>query len=263
MINNGDFSQGWEDMPPAPGHLINQRPHGWALRWIEPGQPLFESGDRAGGVPECVHKLSGQLPPNEQFGGRDALILSGEAVYKIFHSGAAFGAELSQTLTGLQPGSEALLTVPVLAVLHGETDDFGAESGVWVNGVGTWVNGATMGNRRWHRHVQRFTVPDDGRATIAIRVKSKWPRPKDFFIDNVSLEAIVAPGPAPLPEPPPLPGPPPLPERDPVEPVPPMGDETAVRVVVPPGLRLVVAESDEAGVVVVVVPRGRKVVKAA
>lgn len=248
MIRNGAFSEGWEDMPPAPGHLINQRPIGWALRWIEPGERLFESDDRAAGVPECVHKLNDQLPPNEQFGGADALILKGDAVYKIFHSGAPFGAELTQTVTGLQPGSEALLTVPVLAVLHGDTDAFGAESSVWVNGVGGWVRGDEMGNRRWHRHQLRFTVPDDGRAAIAIRVKSKWPRPKDFFIDDVTLDAVAAPGPAPLPEPPPL-----------VEPVPPLRDEDVVQVVVPSGLRLVVAESDDAGVVVVVVPRGMRV----
>ena len=247
MIINGNFSNGWEDMPPAPGHLINQRPMGWALRWVAPGEPLFDGTDRAGGVPECVHKLSDQLPPNEKLGGSDALILDGDAVYKIFHAHAPFGAELSQVITGLQPGSEALLKVPVLVVLHGETDIYGAESGVWVNGAGAWVNGQEMGNRRWHRHMVRFTVPDNGRAEIAIRVKSKWPRPKDFFIDDVRLEAIVAPGPAPLPEPPPL-----------VEPVPePVG--AAVRVALPSGLRLVVAESDEPGVVVVVVPRGTRV----
>lgn len=246
MIKNGNFSNGWDDLPPAPGHLINQRPAGWGVRWIEPGERLFDGEDRAGGVPECVHKLNDQLPPNEQLGGRDALILSGDAVYKIFHSGAPFGAELSQTVAGLEPGSEAQLTVPVLVVLHGDPDAFGAESGVWVNGAGGWVNGATMGNRHWHRHRLSFIVPEDGRAEIRIRVKSKWPRPKDFFIDDVRLEAAVAPDPAPLPEPPPI-----------MEPVPPAGeDETAVRVTVPAGLRLVVAESDEPGVVVVVVPRG-------
>lgn len=247
MIRNGAFSEGWEDMPPAPGHLINQRPKGWTLRWIEPGERLFESDDRAGGVPECVHKLNDQLPPNEQYGGPDALILKGDAVYKIFHSGAAFGAELTQTVTGLQPGSEALLIVPILVVLHGDTDVYGAESSVWVNGVGGWVRGDEMGNRRWHRHQLRFTVPDDGRAQIAIRVKSKWPRPKDFFIDHVTLEAVAATEPEP--------------DRDPlVEPVPPVRDESAVRVIAPGGLRVVVAESDEAGVVTVIVPRGTRVV---
>ena len=247
MINNGNFSGGWDDMPPTPDHLINQQPKGWTLRWIPPGQVLFEGSDKAAGVPECVHKLNGQLPPNEQKGGHDALILSGTAVYKIFHSGAPFGAELRQTVTGLVPGSSAELTVPILVALHDDPDAFGAETSVWVNDVGGWVNGQTMGNRRWFRHTLRFTVPPDGRAEVAIRVKSKWPRAKDFFIDDVTLEAVEASWP------------PPDDDRQPlVDPIPDT-PETAVRITLPPNLRLVVAESDEPGVVVVVVPRGTAV----
>lgn len=249
MLINGNFSDGWDDMPPAPGHLINQRPKGWNLRWIAPGERLFEGDDRAGGVPECVHKLKGQLPPNEQPGGPDALILAGDAVYKIFNAGAAFGAELTQTVTGLEPGSAAELTVPVLVVLHDDPDVFGAESSVWVNGVGGWVNGRDMGNRQWHRHKVRFTVPADGRAEIAIRVKSKWPRPKDFFIDDVRLEAVAAAEPVPD-------------ARPVVKPTPgPGAADSAVHVTLPAGLKLVVAESDEPGMVVVVVPRGTAVRK--
>jgi hypothetical protein len=189
MLQNGSFEEGWTDLPPAPGHLINQQPKGWTLRWIEPGHSLFGAGDKAGGVPECVHKLAKQLPPDEQRGASNALILDGSTTYKIFHSGAAFGAELAQTVTGLKPGSQATLIVPVLAVLHGETDPYGAESGVWVNGEGHWVHSGEMGNRKWYEHTVEFTVPDNGLAEIAIRVKSKWPRPKDFFIDYVRLQA--------------------------------------------------------------------------
>lgn len=196
MLQNGSFSEGWTDMPPA-GNLINQQPNGWTLRWIEPGASLFGAGDTATGVPECVHKLSDQLPVNERLGGPDALILAGSATYKIFSGGPAFGAELSQTVRGLKPGSTATLTAPVLAVLHGEPDPFGAESGVWVNGKGAWVNGGEMGNRRWHRHKLSFQVPDNGEVEIAIRVKSKWPRKKDFFIDGVTLEAETAVAPNP------------------------------------------------------------------
>lgn len=253
MLKNGAFSDGWDDLPPAPGHLINQKPKGWTLRWIPPGGRLFESDDKAEGVPECVHKLSDQLPPQERLGGDEALILSGDTTYKIFHSGASFGAELSQVVTGLEPGSSATLTVPVLVDLHGEPDPFGAESGVWVNDQGSWVNGSRMGNRRWHRHETTFTVPDDGRVKVAIRVKSKWPRPKDFFIDGITLEAVAAKEPEPDPE---IPRPPkPLPRPQPV-------DEDAlpaIMVIVPPGLRLVTAETDEPGVVTVIVPRGTRI----
>ncbi len=259
MLKNGAFSDGWVDLPPAPGHLINQRPHGWTLRWIPLGGRLFEAADTAQGVPECVHKLSDQLPPPERLGGDEALILAGDATYKIFHSGAPFGAELSQEVTGLLPGSEATLTVPILVDLHGETDPFGAESGVWINEEGAWVDGSRMGDRRWHRHETTFTVPADGRVKVAIRVKSKWPRPKDFFIDGVTLEGVAAPEPVPTPDPFPdaeaPPPPKPLPRPQPV-------DEDAlpaIMVIVPPGLRLVTAETDEPGVVTVVVPRGTRV----
>jgi len=189
MLKNGSFSEGWTDMPPAPGNLINQQPKGWKLSWIEQGKSLFGAGDVATGVPECVHKLSKQLPTNERLGGPDALILAGNATYKIFHFGGAFGAELQQTVIGLKPGTTATLVVPILAVLYNETDPYGAESGVWVNGKGKWVNGGKMGNRKWYRHRVEFPVPANGQATISIRVKSKWPRKKDFFIDGITLDA--------------------------------------------------------------------------
>ncbi|KAA3663612.1 MAG: hypothetical protein DWQ04_09915 [Chloroflexi bacterium] len=189
MLKNGSFTNGWTDMPPAPGNLINQQPNSWQLTWIEPGNSLFGAGDKATGVPECVHKLARQLPAHEQLGAKNALILAGDATYKIFHFGGAFGAELKQTVTGLKPGSKATLTAPVLAVLYDETDPYGAESGVWVNGSGKWVNGGKMGNRKWYRHKVEFTVPATGQAMISIRVKSKWPRKKDFFIDGITLNA--------------------------------------------------------------------------
>ncbi len=188
MLKNGSFTEGWIDMPPV-GNLINQQPNGWILRWIEPGNSLFGAGDKATGVPECVHKLAKQLPANEQLGAPNALILAGDTTYKIFHFGGAFGAELKQTVTGLKPGSQSTLTAPVLAVLYDETDPYGAESGVWINGAGNWVNGGKMGNRKWYRHKVEFTVPANGQAIIQIRVKSKWPRKKDFFIDGITLNA--------------------------------------------------------------------------
>ena len=249
MLKNGSFTEGWTDLPPTPGHLINQQPNGWILNWIEPGESLFGAGDVARGVPECVHKLAGQLPPNEQLGGPDALILAGDTTYKIFHASSAFGVQLSQKVTGLKPGSQATLTVPILAVLYNETDPFGAESGIWVNGEGKWVNGGQMGNRKWFRHKVTFTVPDDGTAVIEVRVKSKWMRPKDFFIDGITLEATA------VTSPPPVIGEPPT--EPPFEsPAPPTTDTLQVRV--PEGIKVVTAVSNEPGVVVIVLPPGLK-----
>lgn len=250
MLKNGTFTEGWMDMPPF-GNLINQQPNGWILRWIEPGNSLFGAGDKATGVPECVHKLAKQLPPNEQLGAKDALILAGDTTYKIFHSGSPFGTELKQVVTGLKPNSQATLTVPVLAVLYDDPDPYGGESGVWVNGQGEWVNGGQMGNRKWHRHKVTFTVPANGTAIIEIRVKSKWPRKKDFFIDGITLEAEAGTGGV---KPPILPDPIMIPGGE-------KPAQTAVSIKVPQGMKLVTAVSEDANTIVLVVPKGVKVKK--
>lgn len=244
MLKNGSFSDGWTDMPPTAGFLINQQPNDWKLRWIEEGQSLFGAGDVARGVPECVHKHIDQLPPNEHPGMPDALILEGEFTYKIFHSGASFGAELTQTVSGLEPGSSATLTVPILADLHNDGDVFGAESGAWVNGEGHWVNGGEMGDREWFRHKVAFTVPDDGKADIAIRVKSKWMNAKDFFIDGITLAAAVSDD---TPPPDPDPG-----AEDDTTP----SDPTTVEVIAPAGLQIIQGTAHHASTAVVIVPAG-------
>jgi hypothetical protein len=254
MLKNGTFTEGWMDMPPY-GNLINQQPNGWILRWVKPGNPLFGAEDKAAGVPECVHKLAKQLPPNEQLGAKDALILAGDATYKIFHASSPFGVELKQVVTGLKPGSAATLTVPILAVLNNDPDPFGAESGIWVNGQGGWVNSGQMGDRKWHRHQQTFKVPENGTAIIEIRVKSKWPRPKDFFIDGIVLEAEASVGedtmvPVILPDPIMIPDQ----EKETAEPAVPT--QKMVSIQLPEGMRLVTAVSNEADTVVLVVPPG-------
>ena len=243
MLRNGNFMEGWQDMPPAPGFLVNQQPNGWHLEWIEPGQPLYDDPNTiCKGVPECVHKLHTQLPAHEQLGAPNALILAGDTTYKTFHFGSPFGTTLSQTVEGLQPGTEAVLTVPIQVHLHGETDAFGAETSVWVNGEGRWVNGFDMGDRQWFRHEARFTVPADGRAQIAIRVKSKWPRAKDFFIDDITLEAQQASGKPPI-------------DRPEPEPVPP-GEVKIVHIQLPAGLSLRQGTCDTPGTIELNIPPG-------
>lgn len=199
MLQNGDFSEDWETLPAIEraNWLRNQRPFGWQIEWLDVGEPLYDdTGNRAQGIPECVHKLSTQLPDDEQKDAVNALILAGDRTYKIFSAGAAFGATLSQTVIGLVPNTQARLVVPIQAHLHGDDDPHAVESGVWVNGVGGWVNGKTMGDRRWYRHELDFTIPDSGRAEVVIRVKSKWNRPKDFFLDDIALTAVTATMPA-------------------------------------------------------------------
>ncbi len=177
-LQNGSFEEGWTNLPPAPGHLINQQPTGWTLTpsWIE-----------LEGVPECVHKHNFQLPPDERLGGEHALVLDGEWTYKIFHAGAPFQAVLTQTVSSLPVGATYVVTVPILVDLHGDPDPWSVESGVWVNDQGGWANALMMGSRSWYEHVVSFIIPQDGEATLVVRVKSKWNAPKDFFIDNVRM----------------------------------------------------------------------------
>jgi hypothetical protein len=49
-----------------------------------------------------------------------------------------------------------------------------------------------MGDRRWYTHEVNFMVPASGSVTVIIRMKGKWPRAKDFFLDNITLEAVAA-----------------------------------------------------------------------
>jgi hypothetical protein len=247
MLKNGSFTEGWTDLPPAPGFLINQQPNGWKLRWLELEESLFGTSDKAKGVPECVHKLATQLPPDERLGGAKALILEGDTTYKIFNAGSPFGAELSQTVEGLEPGSTAKLKVPIQVHLGGDNDPYGAESGVWVNGKGEWVNGATMGDRQWYKHKLKFTVPADGKAEIVIRVKSKWFRGKDFFFDGIKLDAVAAEVAEKIPADE-------IPDTTPPEPISPTPAARVVRISVPDGIEVLTAAGDDPGVVIVTVP---------
>lgn len=192
---NGSFEDGWTDLPPAPGFLINQEPVGWTLNWLDIGQPLWDDpGTIAQGIPESLHKLAGQLPVDEQPGGSRALILDGIAVYKMFHFGAPFGSQLLQMVDGLPPGSKWRFVVPIQLHNHGDSDPWGAESSAWAitsaTQSGGWVPAGDMGDRKWFYHNVEFTVPADGRVDLLIRVKSKWFRAKDFFIDDVQLQPL-------------------------------------------------------------------------
>jgi hypothetical protein len=194
-LDNGGFeeAEGWTDLPAPPNGGDNQQPNGWTLTWVPIGQPLYDDPNTpALGICECIHKLARQLPPDEQLGAPNALILDGTTTYKLFHGGAAFGSELRQVVN-LPPGSSWRLTVPVQTHLHGETDVFGAESSAWVvlsstEVKGGWANGGVMGDRRWFDHVIEFDAPANGQVIILIRVKSKWNSPKDFFVDAARLE---------------------------------------------------------------------------
>ena len=190
---NGSFEDGWVDVTNRV-----QLPNHWNLHRIPQGDPLFDStspDDTATGTCECKHLLNRQLPASQQFGGPDALIPDGLTVYKLFGSYEKWGSELSQTIEGLPPGSRWRLTVPIRVHLHKDPGEWAAESSVWVNGYGYWANGFQMGDENWCKHERVFEVPANGRAEIAIRVKSKWSLPKDFFIDDIQMQPETEPAP--------------------------------------------------------------------
>jgi hypothetical protein len=192
---NGSFEDDWTNLPPAPGFLINQEPAGWTLKWLDVGQPIWDDpGTTAQGIPESVHKRADLLPDDEQPGGSRPLILDGIWTYKMFHFGAPFGSQLRQVVAGLPPGSQWRFVVPIQLHNHGDPDPWGAESSAWAvtsaTQSGGWVPAGDMGDRKWFYHNVEFTVPADGRVELLIRVKSKWFRAKDFFIDDVQLQPL-------------------------------------------------------------------------
>ena len=207
-IANGSFEDGWSDLPPVEGFLINQNPNGWELSWLERGEEVWDLRTIhpddpivgiVSGVAEMIHKLSHQLPPDEQLGGPKALILDGSAVYKMFHRGAAFGSQLTQTVQ--LPAGTYRLTVPVQLHWHENLDPddptwdtYTAESGVWAlydgQQEGGWATARDMGDRQWYEHVVEFTLPAEQDVAVLIRVKSIYWSPKDFFVDAVTLESI-------------------------------------------------------------------------
>ena len=196
---NPSFENGWTDIN-AGFSLINQQPNDWTITWLDVGEPLYaSSSDVANGIPEIVHKLASQLPPNEQLGGPDALILDGTHVFKLFHAQASFGATLSQRVLNLEPDTRGNVVVPVNVHRHGATDPWGAEVGVFVNGSGQWFN-SVLTDKEWDFLSVDFDVDGNGEAMVDIYFKSKWNSPKDFFVDDIRFTAT--PGSPPVDPPP-------------------------------------------------------------
>lgn len=217
-MKNLSFEDGWETLPPTgnAGWLQNQRPNHWQLTILPPGTELWDSEDKATGESECVHKLAHQLPPSEQPGGSDPLVLDGETVYKVFHSGAAYGVELRQTVEGLKPGSSATAVVWIRVHDHKGTDPYGAEFQMISNGKGQWwhKDAGQLVNFKWVKRQHTRTIGDDGRFELVIQLKTKYQLPVDWFLDAFEFtgeyadtEPPVDPPPDPPVDPPPDPPP--------------------------------------------------------
>ena len=204
-LTNPSFERGWTT--DARG---NQAPHGWRMLYYAPGTPLMAPKAGAGdtqdyvlSTPECVHKLSEQLPDDEKLGGKDALILDGNVTFKPFGKNA-FRLELEQLFT-VPAGKPCTLVVPVQ--VHGEWNDatdapwnIDTGSAYWrvsVNGEhGKWntfnndyeLNGDLHGfdDRTWLYYTMAFVAPS-GTVDMLIEFENHGESGIAFFIDNVQF----------------------------------------------------------------------------
>jgi hypothetical protein len=196
LLRNGDFSGGWSTNPTTG----NQTPNGWALiinhvdsllSNIEP-RGAGDTEDHVQVIPECVHKLSAQLPENEQLGGPDALILEGDAVYKIFHEGGAFCVELVQIIEGLEPGRRVQCKAHVNTSSYNNADTGGAYWRFSVNGeYSKWLTYKThFENKQWLPYTILTRVDNIGWVNFSLEFESHTVGNSDFFIDALSVEYI-------------------------------------------------------------------------
>jgi len=203
LLQNGSFELDWTDIPIPGTGTINQEPDGWEVEWLEPGDPLLSSVDYGGPddephyltaktIPECVHKLNDQLPPDEQSGGVDAIVLDGDTAYKVFSSVNPFGAYMAQLVTGLDPGRRIVLEVPVRVHHHGDGSPGAA---VWRcclnNQTGPWLTfKEDFDDRAYMTFGMDSVVDADGCAFVAIDLESRALAGIDFFVDDVRLRYL-------------------------------------------------------------------------
>jgi len=181
---NGSFEMGWTDQS-----MTAQGPHGWML-------DIATSGDVRGrpinGTPECVHKLNSQLPPDEQIGGENALILDGVHVYKMFSHGATWQASLKQTIAGYEPDEWLTLVVPVQVHFDERPDDHDPlDTIVLVEATGANPLRYVVkkdNQREWLKMLVRCVANEQGEIELAITPSVKWEHPTSVFFDAIKLE---------------------------------------------------------------------------
>lgn len=215
LLTNGNFSDGWTDVT-IQGRAKQQRPLGWDVDCVPIGEALWSAGEFAGvdhdpvfetarTIPEIVHKLTAQLPPEQQPGGSDALILSGTAVLKIFSNYNPFGTPLRQLVTGLTPGRTVKLWAHLRAHYNPKPGGDGSPGAcaalVWC-GLETsdWLTFQHgVQDRRWRQVTLRYVVPSDGVVEVGAALESRSQAGIDWFIDDWRLEYVGDPVPPPPP----------------------------------------------------------------
>jgi len=207
-IANPSFEDGW-----TTDGRGNQTPNGWSRYSPPSGTTLpFPTKMQQGaivpavsdGVGEYVHKLSWQLPPEEQLGQPRALILDGGTVYKAFDLYHSHALQLSQMLAG-PPGHSLRVTVYILGETHdppnsktGKLEDDHFVASLRLGSAEDRRTYATMkthadvpGNQRaWNQFMVTAQFPASGQLPLQITVQANWAGKTDFFIDDVQADLI-------------------------------------------------------------------------
>lgn len=195
------FEDGWTDVGP-----VQQEPIGWEIAWGKPGTMLhhIDGGANPGDTerivrtaPECVHIHSDQLPPNEQRGGENALILDGNWTYKAFAAYGSFHFSLWREIEA-PLGAVVTVTVPVQVHQHGNGD---VGAAYWRVDLGSATSGwqtfkRDFDDRTWSYHTLTKTQTSTPLMELLITFESHTIAGIDFFLDAVEVE-IEAPEPEP------------------------------------------------------------------
>lgn len=191
MLNHS-FEDGWT----TDQTTGNQTPNEWALEWKQPGEAMWSAGafpgepdpvDTVLRVPECVHKLASQLPPDEQPGGPNALILDGTHCFKVF--GVGFSATMRQTISGFADDSRLTFRVPVQVHAHGDGSWGACAFRIGVQGHFTQWQTFTTGldDHEW-AYLEASVVVTGTWCRVRIDFEGRAVAPVDFFIDALGLE---------------------------------------------------------------------------
>ena len=223
MITNPLFQADWQtagaDDPRGPG---NQIPNGWTMI-VTPQSALMpwptkgaksDTGtsitveSRAGGPGEYVHKLSTQLPDNEQLGQPRALLVlpNTNKIYKCFGNipqavqlrqviNEAAGTKKKYVLYVLaETANTPTLPNPDLEDDHWRVALSLGDTGAQSNYAGMKNVRTLPGNERaWNKIEVEVTFPSSGSLTLTITLQQNWSGATDFFVAGITEETLAAP----------------------------------------------------------------------
>lgn len=208
LLFNGNFSEGWST-DPLTG---NQTPKGWHTENAAIGDELHyhldvdmrpypgDTHNIVSVIPEHVHKLNtnASLPPSQQLGGEDALILSCKTglsacgVYKVFSAGGAFGHHMWQRVEIPEPGLYRLSgNVRVHAHGNGDTGAAWVTPTVDYQPIG-WLTFKRDFQEQEYLHFESEYLFMFREYTYGIILESHTVGGIDFFVDDFKVEFIKA-----------------------------------------------------------------------